>query len=318
MDERFLIELLEDLANSQNDDGQKRDILLERCLNASESDMDEFLDELSRSFDTYLSTLQSFMFHLCNKNLRATPNFNLKRWNTSLNKFASMLITDVVMKNLPNSDIPGFVELLHNCIELLWRTDNKDNKLTTKHIFSAILDANEVLGVMITETYGHRCIKRILFDFNMIIRIEQEELLKAVDVVATLVEKCSEHEDVPSRLSEGFSIYKACTALLETLRSHQSLKQILLVSRKNSLPPTLDDMVRLEDKESRTQHSNRKRAASNINNSTLLSIEDEQNLELLNMPKPQRPSDLSHTLRALELRKIDSFRVNIFVLFKND
>ncbi|CAB4422233.1 unnamed protein product [Rhizophagus irregularis] len=310
MDERFLIELLEDLASSQNDDGQKRDILLERCLNASEMDMDEFLDELSRSFDTYLSTLQTFIFNLCNKNLRATPNFSLNRWNNSLNKFSSMLINDVVMKNLQNSDVPGFRELLHNCIELLWRTDNKDNRLTTKHVFSAILDANEVFGVLITETYGHHCIKRILFDFNMLIRIEQEELLKAADVVATLVEKCSEHEDVPSRLSEGFSIYKACTALLETLRSHQSLKQILLVNRKNSLPPTLDDMVRLEDKESRTQHSNRKRAASNINNNfTLLSIEDEQNLALLNMPKPQRPSDLPHTLRALELRKIDSFRI---------
>ncbi|CAB5211870.1 unnamed protein product [Rhizophagus irregularis] len=310
MDERFLIELLEDLASSQNDDGQKRDILLERCLNASESDMDEFLDELSRSFDTYLSTLQTFIFNLCNKNLRATPNFSLNRWNNSLNKFSSMLINDVVMKNLQNSDVPGFRELLHNCIELLWRTDNKDNRLTTKHVFSAILDANEVFGVLITETYGHHCIKRILFDFNMLIRIEQEEILKAADVIATLVEKCSEHEDVPSRLSEGFSIYKACTALLETLRSHQSLKQILLVNRKNSLPPTLDDMVRLEDKESRTQHSNRKRAASNINNNfTLLSIEDEQNLALLNMPKPQRPSDLPHTLRALELRKIDSFRI---------
>jgi hypothetical protein len=314
MDERFLIELLEDLASTQNDDGQKQYILLERCLNASKSDMDEFLDELSRSFDTYLSILQTFIFHLCNKYLRTTPRFNLKRWNTSLDKFASMLITDVIVKNLHNSDIPGFGELLHNCIELLWWTDNKDNRLTTKHVFSAILDTNGVFGVLISENYGRRCLKRILFDFNMIIRIEQEELLKAVDIVATLVEKCSEHKDVPSQLSESFTLYKACTTLLETLKSHQNLKQILLVNRKNSLPPALDDMVRLDDKDSRTQHWNRKRAASNIhNNFTLLSIEDEQNLALLKMSKPQKPSDLPHFLRALEQRKIDSFQVNIFV-----
>src|SRR3954470_22746623 len=119
MDERFLIELLEDLASSKNDAGQqKRDILLERCLNASESDLDEFLVELSRSFGIYLSTLQTFISHLCNKYLRATPSFNLIRWNTSLDKFVSMLITDVIMNNLNNSDIPGFGELLHNCIEL--------------------------------------------------------------------------------------------------------------------------------------------------------------------------------------------------------
>jgi len=230
-----------------------------------------------------------------------------------------MLITDVMMENLHNSDIPGFGELLHDCIELLWWTgnNNKDNKLTTKHVFCTILDADGVLGVLISETYGHRCFKRILFDFNMIIQIEQEELLKAVDVVATLVEKCSEHKDVTSQLSEGFSVYKACTALLKTLRGYQSVKQFLLVNRKNSLSPMLDDMVRLDDKETRTQHWNRKRAASNFhNNLTLLSIEDEQYLALLKLPRPQKLSDLPHLLWVLEQRKIDSFRVNIFVLIE--
>src|SRR5215469_16124662 len=102
MDGKLLIELLEDLT----DDEWKREILLERCLDASKLDLDEFLDELSRSFCTYLPTLQTFIFHFCNKYLQATPS--LTRWNTSIDKFASMLITDVILKNLHNSDMSDF------------------------------------------------------------------------------------------------------------------------------------------------------------------------------------------------------------------
>src|SRR6266542_5531633 len=186
MDERLLIELLEDLTGSQNDDGRKWDILLERCLNASESDLDEFLDDLSRFFDIYLPTLQIFIFYHCNKYLQAASIPNLTRWNTSLDKFASILITKVIMKNLHNSDMSGFGVFLYSCIELLWlsyKSNNKDNnkpKLTfqiMKCIFSEILDKVGVFGTLVSGAYGHICFKRILFDFNIINCIEWEELL---------------------------------------------------------------------------------------------------------------------------------------------
>ncbi|CAB4376716.1 unnamed protein product [Rhizophagus irregularis] len=239
MFERPLVELLENLTNSQNDDGWDRYVLLERCLTAQKLDLDKFLDELSRSFGTYfIPTLQTFILYIYNKYLRVTPN--LKLMNTPLDKFTSMLITDVITNNLQNSDIPGFGEFLHNCIELLWWNGSKDNNmLTVNHIFNAILDADGVFGVLISENYGRRCLRRILFDFNMIIHIEQEKLLKAVDVVAALVEKCSKHKNVSSRLSKGFSVCKACTTLLQTLRS-QSVKQTLLVNEKDSSQPILD------------------------------------------------------------------------------
>ncbi|RIA97777.1 hypothetical protein C1645_228267 [Glomus cerebriforme] len=308
-DGRLLIELLEDLTKSQNDDGQKHDALLEHCLGASESDLDEFLEDISSSLITYLPTLQIFISHLYKKFLKASPSLNLQaRWKTSLDKFVSLLITIVITNNLHNSDIPDFGELFHNCIELLWWAGNKDNnnrlKLIFQSVFSAILNADGVLGVLVSGIHG-RCLKRILFDFNMIVQIEQEKLLKAVDIVAALVEKCSEHENDSSRLS----VYKACTALLKSLRSHQNLEEILLVNRKNSLPPMLDDMVKL-DEESRTHHWNRKRATSNLhNNLVLLSTEDEQHLAKLGMSRLQKLSDLPHFLRDLERKKINSIQV---------
>jgi hypothetical protein len=207
--------------------------------------------------------------------------------NTSLNEFTLMLVTNVITNNLQNSDIPGFGEILHNCIELLWRIGNKDNnKLTIKHIFNAILDADGVFGVLISETYGHRCLKRILFDFNII--EQQEEQLKTVNVVTTLVEKCSKHNDV----SKAFSIYKACTTLLKVL----------------------NDTVKLND----NKESKKKRTDNNIpNNSTFLSTGYEQYLDLLKMKRPQNPSELSHFLHTLEQRKLDSFRVIIFTFYFN-
>lgn len=80
-----------------------------------------------------------------------------------------------------------------------------------------------ILEAFVSEIYGYHCLKRILFDFNMINQIEQIEILKAVDIIAALVKKCPEHINVLS-LSKDFSVYEACTALLETLRNCQSAK----------------------------------------------------------------------------------------------
>ncbi|CAG8602771.1 13353_t:CDS:2 [Rhizophagus irregularis] len=307
MFERPLNELWENLVDSPNDDGW--DILLERCLTAPKLDLDKFLGELSHSFDTYIPTLQIFILHLYNKYLRVTLSLNLM--NTSLDKFISMLLTDVIANNLQNSDIPGFGEFFHNCIELLWWNSNKDNNmLTVKHILSTILDADGVFGVLISENYGHRCLKRILFDFKIIIHIEQEKLYKALGVVSAL-EKCSEHKNVSSRLSKSFSVYKSCNTLLQILEC-QGVKQ---VNEKDSSQPILDDMVRFNNKNSKKQHWNRKRDVSNIpNNSTFLSTECEQYLNLLKMPAPKKPSDLPNFLEALEQRKINSFQVLIDLL----
>ncbi|RIA97743.1 P-loop containing nucleoside triphosphate hydrolase protein [Glomus cerebriforme] len=266
-----LIELLKD----SNNDEQKCDDLLKRCFNSSESDLDEFINNLSRSFDIHLPTLQNFISHLCNKYLQVTPNANL-RWNIFLAKFMSSLITIVIMDNLHNSDLFDFCEFLHKSIELLWWASNKknnNNKLnlafqTINLMFSKIMDADGVLEVLVSEVYGRRCLKRILFDFNMINQIERIELLKAVDIVAALVEKCPEHKNDLS-LSEGFYVYKACTALLETLGNHQGVQADF--------------------------HKNLKS----------LSIKDD--LTLLRMKLPQKLSDLPHFLLTLEQRKIDSF-----------
>ena len=103
--------------------------------------------------------------------------------------------------------------------------------------------------------------------------IEREELLRAVDVVAAFVEECSEHREFSYDLSE----YKACTALLETLRGHYK----------------------------EFGHWNLKP-----------SIEDVQRLELLRMVIPEQQSDLPHFLEVLEKRKINLFQVNIFCLIQ--
>lgn len=269
-----IIKLLDD--DDTNNYGQKWANLLKQCLCASDSDLDEFLVKLSVSFDIYLPKLQTFTSHLCDKYLQVAPNVNLS-WNILLAKFISRLITDVIQENLQKFHIFGFSKLLHSSIELLWWAGDKENKNTNPvfktiiSIFNTIMDVN-VLEVLISEAYGFRCLKRILFDFNMINQIEQIELLKAADIVAALVEECPERMN-DLTLSEGFSVYKACTALLKTLRNYQS----------NNLFP--------------------------------LSIKDQQHLALLKMKMPQKPSDLSHFLKSLEQRKLDSFQVIIVYLF---
>jgi hypothetical protein len=322
MDERQLIELLEDLTDSQHDNEKKRDALLERCLNASKLELEEFLHDLSQLLgefpSTYLPTLKTFTLHL----YKATPKLNLySRWNTSLPHFISQIIIIVILNNLNHSNISGFGELFHNYIKLLWLTDKPVGKdinnkqlafYTMDRIFSEILDADGVFEVLVSGASGRRCFKSILFDFNMINRIEQEKLLKAVDIVATLVEKkyseASEHNE---QLLKSLSVYKSCTALIETLRSFQSTEKI---PRKNSLPPKLDYMIKLDDKESRTQHWNRKRAAtSSHNNLASLSVEDKQHLNQLGMDIPQRQSDLPHFLLDIKQRKIGLFQVKYFL-----
>ncbi|RGB26056.1 hypothetical protein C1646_434014 [Rhizophagus diaphanus] len=272
-----IIKLLDDSdSESKNDDGRKWDNLLKRCINASESDLDEFLVKLSSSLDIYLPKLNIFTSYLCRKYLQIAP---IK--NVLFVKFISLLITVVITENLQKSDIFGFSELLHDCVLLLWWAGNKDNNKPNsvfklfKHIFGAIMDA-KVLEVLISEVYGYHCLKRMLFDFNMVNQIDQRDLLKAVDLVAVLVGKCPEHKN--DLLSEGYTIYKACSALLETL------------------PP----MFKIDNKE---QHRNRRRA------DVPLSINDKQHLALLGMKIPQKPSDLPHFLRAIEQRKIDSFKL---------
>jgi len=310
----------------QNDDIQIQNALVKRCFSSSDSDLDEFVGELSQllrnSPNDYIPTLSTFTSHLCDDSSRNYLRLNSQKWNSKLSDFASLLITVVIMQNLDHSDTPGFGEFLHNCIELLWKarnvnSDNKGNNglnlifKTTKNIFNAILNAN-AFGILVTAPPGRRSIKRVLFEFSMINRIEQEELLKSVDIIATLVDKCSEHKEVSPRLSEVFSAYKACTALLETLKSHQNAELNLLINRKNSLPPNLNDMVKVDrDKKSKT---NRKRAfSSSHDNSIPLSTQDEQHLAILEMKIPQKSSDLPNFLRTLKQRKIDSFRVsNIF------
>lgn len=324
MDKRPLIELLEGLTDSQHDVEKKRDALLERCLSASKLELEEFLDDLSQllgdSPGTYLPTLKTFTLHLRNKfkSPLAILKFNSQtKWNTSLPNFTSQIIIVVIKKNLRHSNISGFGELLRNCVELLWSTEkpanDKDNNkqlafYTMEGIFSAILDEDGAFEALVLGASSRDCIKSILFDFGMINRIEREKLLKAVDMVAALVGKWSEHEE---QLEKSLSVYKSCTALLETLRSRQSLEKI---HRKNSLPPTLDDMFKLDNKEFRTQPLNRKRAVTSFHAS--LSVEDEQHFMQLGMKMPQRPADLPHFLRDLEQRKIGLFQVNIFILIQ--
>ncbi|GBB97473.1 hypothetical protein RclHR1_00030030 [Rhizophagus clarus] len=283
MDAGLIINLLDDFnSESKCDDGQKWEKLLKWCINASKSDLDKFLAEISSSLDIYLSNLIIFTSYLCNKYLQVAPNIkNI----ISLVRFISLLITVVIMGNLQNSDIIGFSELLHNCIVLLWWADNKDDNnsnLVFQNIFSEVMKAN-VLEVLISEVHGYNCLKRMLFDFNMINRIDQLELLKAVDLVAALVEKCPEHKN-DLLLSKGFTVNKACSTLLETL------------------PP----MFKIDNEE---QHWNGERADSNFkNNLRSLSDKYKQYFALLRMKLPRKPSDLPHLLRALKEQKIDSFK----------
>src|SRR5581483_212862 len=106
-------------------------------------------------------SLKTFISHLRDESSRVIRRRNLK--NTVLLDFFSKLINVVIMQNLQHSDISGFGELLHDCIDLLWRcldnkpnssTSNKNNnqiKMTTKNLFTAILNKKGVLEVLVSE-----------------------------------------------------------------------------------------------------------------------------------------------------------------------
>jgi hypothetical protein len=328
MDEKLLIELLERLSGPQ-----EKNALTERCLKPSGSELKEFLDELSQllrdSPDNYLPRLQTFITHL-REYFSTARRRNLRNAAQGLANFVSMLITVVIIKNLLYSDIPNFGELIYDCVELLWQcrddkpsssTGNKINgqiKSTTKRLFTEILKTEGAFGVLISEAPGRLCIKRVLFNFNMINDIEQKDLLKAVDIVASLLEKCFDHENAMPKLT----VHKACNALSETLINYKSS----LNARKNSSQlPDLLEMVKLDEgpnnnefnnnnSNSNSNKNNRKKSISSSNESTPLSVQDQLHLTLLNMESP-RNADLPNFLRDLEQRKIDSFKVSVTVFF---
>src|ERR1044072_3584039 len=124
-----LFELLKDFINF-HDDKRKQNALLEQCLNASKSDLEELSKLLRSSPEDYLPIVKTFVSHLYNEKSRATPR--IKKQSAELLNFTSLLITIIIIKNLHHSDIPGFEELLHNCIELLWLDNNKDNNKYNK------------------------------------------------------------------------------------------------------------------------------------------------------------------------------------------
>ncbi|CAG8547507.1 18433_t:CDS:10 [Acaulospora morrowiae] len=318
--ERPLIELLEELSDSQN---RCRSAFLERCLKASSSELEEFFNELSQSLnnscDDYLAKLQTFASYLYDEYSRTIRRLNL---TPDFINFISMLITYVIIENLGHSDNQKFVKFLDDCVELLWRaqndrlidsTNNKGNNLLLQamsRLFNAILDADGVFGVLVSETPGRHCIKRVLFGFNMITQVEQEKLLRAEDTIAFLVEKCFKHGEVSSRIKEDLVTYKACTDLLETLKRLQSA-EIDLRSRRSSLPPDLHEMVELENRKEEKQYQNRKRSVSNSAidfNSVILSGQNKKSLELLRIKAPQKPSELHNFSLTLKQRKMDSFK----------
>ncbi|RHZ88681.1 hypothetical protein Glove_21g295 [Diversispora epigaea] len=313
MDKRLLIELLGDFSSSQNDNDQTRKILIEQCTNASKTELEEFTNELSQllcgSSDDYLLSMQTFFLYLYNDSSCVTTH--LKKW---LPNFSLMIINNVILPNLQLSDIHSFRLIFHYCVEFLWRarTDKFNLNLTLqtlKRVFRTILSVYGVFGILISSAPGHHCFKRILFDFNLINQIEKDELLKAVDIIAALIEKCYEHNEISPQLSKGFTIYKACTALLKTLETHYNSK---LITRKTVLAPTLQGMVKLENKEYRTKHGNENQkdvanSDSNIN-SAFLSTRDEQHLNLLEMKFPQKLSHLPNFLQELEQRKTNTFQ----------
>ncbi|RHZ88684.1 hypothetical protein Glove_21g290 [Diversispora epigaea] len=311
----LLIELLEDFSSSQNDNDKTRKILIEQCANASKMELEKFTNELSQllcsSPDDYLLSMQAFFSYLYNDSSCATTR--IKKW---LPNFALMIINNVILPNLQHSDIHSFGLILYYCIEFLWltRTEKFNSNFTLqtlKRVFQAILNMNDVLGILISSASGHHFFKRVLFDFNLIKQIEKEELLKAVDIVAALIEKCYKHKEVSPQLSEGFSIYQACTALLKTLETHYNSK---LTTGKTVLAPTLQDMVKLENQEYRTKRGNEKQKDT-VNNSSYSDINsafssprNEQYLNLLEMKFPQKLSYLPNFLQELEQRKINTFQ----------
>ncbi|CAG8557951.1 6165_t:CDS:10, partial [Ambispora leptoticha] len=275
MDDNPLIELFEDLADSENDE-KKLHALIKRYRTASNHELKDFVDELSEllcnSFASYIPTLKTFLSQLLEE--YSKRHILLTKYNnTALQNFPSFLTDCIIVQNLHQCDIPGFGEIFDCCLELLWRTQN--NKIAiqmTKDFLIKILDWDGVLGILMSGSHGRNCLKRILSELNIDNRIEKEKLLKVVEMIAAIVEQCSRHKDVSPRLSEAFSVYKACNSLLDKFKNHQIAERSLHV-----LPILCDN--------------------------------DERHFSLLGMSAPQRSSDIYHYVQAFKQRKIDLYQV---------
>ncbi|CAG8450090.1 7512_t:CDS:10 [Dentiscutata heterogama] len=310
VDNKLLIELLESLTGSECNVTETRDVLLARCLNASSQELKEFFDELLELLyqypDIYIPALKTYLSYL----------YELSSCNSVHSNFVSMLITNVMISNLHYSGTPEFEELFRLCIEILWEVSNNKTAIqTTERVFSEILDAHGVFGVWISGRPGCYCIKRILFHFKMIEKIANNKILRAVDMIASLMENCSDHRNDTSKLPERLFEYKACTELLKTLGSYQDAERaVLLDAKKNFYLPELNDMIKLDKKESVPQNLNRGydtiKSVISVKNLPL-TIQDEQNFTFLGMKAPQKSSELTNSIRALEQRKIDLFKVLI-------
>ncbi|CAG8532736.1 4901_t:CDS:10 [Ambispora leptoticha] len=224
MEDNSLIELFEELTDSENDD-EKLHILVKRCCTASSSELEDFINELSElscySFELYIPFLKAFLSQLLKYSKRPTL---LTKYTSAFQKFPSLLIKYVVMQNLHQCDIPGFGELFDHCLELLWQAQNKITIQTTKDILDKILDSDSILRVLVSRSHGRHCLKRVMSELSKNNRItEKETLLKAVDMVAAIVEECSEHKNISPWLSEALSVYKACSALLDKFRLNECL-----------------------------------------------------------------------------------------------
>ncbi|RHZ77053.1 hypothetical protein Glove_186g78 [Diversispora epigaea] len=205
MDKRLLIELLEDLTSFQDNNERILNTILKKCCNAQKLELAKFIDDLSLSLrqspNEYITAMQVFIWHL-NDN----SSHSLNKW---LPDFVSRLITDVILPNLNYSDFLGFRELLHNCVELLWWADlNKELATQTiKNIFSEILKTNYILEILLSETSSYYFFKRILFDFNIISLIREEELIQSMELVVSLMVNCQKHKE------ESQSIHRTSTLL---------------------------------------------------------------------------------------------------------
>ncbi|CAG8673474.1 14520_t:CDS:2, partial [Ambispora leptoticha] len=216
MEDNSLIELFEELAGSENDE-KKLHVLMKRCCTASSNELEDFINELSElsccSFELYIPILNAFLSQLLEYSRGSTL---LTKYTTVFQKFPSLLINHVIMQNFHQCDIPGFGELFDHCLELLWYQNNKITIQTTKDILDKILDSDSILRVLVSGSHGRHCLKRVISELKINNRItEKGKLLKAVDMVAAVVEECSEHKNISPWLSEALSVYKACSALLD-------------------------------------------------------------------------------------------------------
>ncbi|CAG8599278.1 1529_t:CDS:10, partial [Racocetra fulgida] len=144
--------------------------------------------------------------------------------------------------------------------------------------------------------------------------IDRNKALRAVDLVASLMENCSDHNNGVSQLLEKLSEFKACTELLKTLTSYQNAERVASDAKKNSFLPELQDMIKLDKNELEVQNLNREcnTSKSLITVKNLpLTIQDEQNLATLGMEAPGKLSKLQIFLRSLEERKINLLKVLI-------